>query len=52
MQYIDSCCKNNERTYRVENKKPCHNVQSVNRKNSRVVNTGWRVDKEKSYPIF
>ena len=30
MQYIDSVAKNNERTYRVENKKQCHNVQSVN----------------------
>ena len=30
MQYIDFCCKkNNERTYRVENKKQCHNVLSV-----------------------
>lgn len=33
MQYIDFYCKkDNERTYRVKNKKQCHNVQSVNKK--------------------
>lgn len=29
MQYIDFYCKNNERTHRVENKKQCHPVPSV-----------------------
>lgn len=36
MQYIDSVAKNNERTYRVENKKQCHNVQSVNKKTEKI----------------